>query len=132
MTAAVVPFAEEQATFLAALAEKGTQREALLAAGVSRSALRGWMRSEAFTQAAEDAEREYTDGLIAKGLKALESASDEQLLQHPNLHFFHIKARDERYRDKVPMAQVAVQVNLADKLSWQRVEEIAGQCEAEA
>jgi hypothetical protein len=89
----------EQATYLAKLAEAGTEKAAIEAAGIDRRMLRTWGKDEAFVAAVKDAERDFTDQLVGKLGDAVVNASDEDVLNHPNAAFFLVKARDHRYRD---------------------------------
>ncbi len=121
-------FTPAQRTYLAALAACGMPKKALAAAGASRAQLRAWMADPAFRQAAEDAEADFTDTLLERGFSALAEASPEQLLAHPNLFFFHIKARDWRFRDAVKLEvnndQRSQTINVLDRESAEELAKV--------
>lgn len=61
---AVVLFAPEQQAFLTALAEAGTDKRALEAAGIDRRLLRAWKRESAFAEALADANASFTESTV--------------------------------------------------------------------
>jgi hypothetical protein len=65
-----------------------------------------------------------SDKLRAKAIGTLLECGPDELMNHPNLYFFEQKRLDGSYKD-VSAVQVAVQVNVQDRLTPEQREAIA-------
>lgn len=124
--------------YFAALAATGDIDTACQVAAISRRTIeysrqRGNLSldSGSFREREALAKRQFGEKVLRKATTAVLNASDDRLLDRPTLAIFAANAFLPEIRPSGSgTVQVAVQVNLTEKLSSSRLEEIAGQCEA--
>lgn len=121
-----------RARYLEALAGVGNTEEACRIAGFNPWTVYQWRKTDpTLGEQEQQARARFGQKVLGRATGAVLAASDEQLVKTPTLAIAAVNWFNPELRPgPAGQVQVAVQVNLADKLTSQRLEEIAAACEA--